>query len=124
MKLLIAGFFIFCIGWFVSFQYDPYNVCRDHSEPEMKKEYYECEPLGFAIKKGSLLERPPEDRFVWEKRGQYIIEDGTKQNKDKEIQRKKAECSQYHNILDSENWEEEIDNVPAHCLDSLENLEL
>lgn len=73
VKLIIAFGVLFVIGWFVSFQYDPYRVCKDHSDSSMKRDFYECEPGGFVLEKGTKLERNPEDRFPWEKHGDVII---------------------------------------------------
>ncbi len=76
---------LFAIGWFVSFQYDPYRVCVDHPEADKKKHYYLCEPGGFTLQKGTRLERPEDDRFIWEKRGDVII--GTEDPRKKHIKR-------------------------------------
>lgn len=72
-KLLLLSVALFGIGWFVSFQYDPYRVCVDHPDPSMKKDFYLCEPGGFILQKGTRLERPEDDRFPWEKHGDVII---------------------------------------------------
>ena len=77
---------LFAIGWFVSFQYDPYRVCKDHPEADKKKDFYLCEPGGFTLQKSTRLERPEDDRFIWEKRGDVII--GTEDARKKRIQQK------------------------------------
>ncbi len=73
ITLILIASALFAIGWFISFQYDPYRVCVDHPESAMKQDYYLCEPGGFTLQKGTRLERPPEDRFIWEKHGDVII---------------------------------------------------
>lgn len=73
IKLTLIGAALFAIGWFVSFQYDPYRVCVDHPEADLKKDFYLCEPGGFTLEKGTRLERPADDRFPWEKNGDVII---------------------------------------------------
>lgn len=78
---ILSAFFI--IGWFVSFQYDPYRVCVDHPEVGMRRDYYLCEPGGFTLEKGTRLERTAEERFPWEKHGDVII--GTNRPKNKTL---------------------------------------
>lgn len=41
--------FIGAIAWFVAFETDVYNVCKDH--PQKKKTHLICKPLGFEMKK-------------------------------------------------------------------------
>jgi hypothetical protein len=91
MLLLCSA--LFAIGWFVSFQYDPYNVCVD--DPG-NKDLFMCEPGGFSLKKGTRLERPADDQFIWEKRGDVII--GTVDPAEKyrrEQAQRKAELDQW-----------------------------
>lgn len=73
IKFILISGALFGIGWFVSFQYDPYRVCVDHPDRELKKDFFLCEPGGFTLQKGTRLERPADDRFPWEKNGDVII---------------------------------------------------
>mgnify|MGYP003685726865 CR=1 FL=1 len=119
IKMLVAFFFMFCIGWFVSFQINPYGFCDDHSDPKLKKDYYECFPLGFKLKKGSVLERAPENKFPWEQTGGRNYHNNRNKKK-----KNKVDCSKYYKILESENWEEEVYSIPSSCLDNLDDLEI
>ena len=80
-QMSLTIFFISLIGWFVSFQYDPYRMCKDHPDPALRKDFYECEPGGFSLEKGTTLERSPEERFPWEKHGDKIIGPNTRQKR-------------------------------------------
>jgi hypothetical protein len=84
---------LFAIGWFVSFQYDPYRVCVDDPHD---KNLYLCEPGGFNLQKGTRLERPKDDQFPWEKHGDVII--GTEDPRAKYVKEqaeRKAEMDQW-----------------------------
>lgn len=119
-KYLLAACFFSAIMWFVSFQYSPYNFCKDHPDPKLSKHFYLCKPFGFKLEKGTLLER--KRPFVWEKQGQYFLRSKVKE--EKPVKKKKNECDKYHSLLDREDWEKYIDSVPSHCLDSLEGFSL
>lgn len=92
-NMLLLCMALFAIGWFVSFQYDPYRVCVD--DPQ-NKDLYLCEPGGFNLQKGTRLERPADDKFIWEKRGDVIIgtEDPRERHRREQAQ-KKAEMDQW-----------------------------
>lgn len=102
IKIILISLALFGIGWFVSFQYDPYRVCVDHPEKALKKDFYLCEPGGFTLQKGTRLERPDEDRFPWEKHGDVII--GTENPR----KRYKKEESEMKNNLESFNCRPEF----------------
>lgn len=95
-KLVLLAAALFAIGWFVSFQYDPYRVCVDHPDPQMKNNFYLCEPGGFTLQKGTRLERPEDDRFPWEKHGDVIIgTDDPRRRRLLEKEKKQKELDQW-----------------------------
>lgn len=51
IQLLAFLFCITAIGYFVAFEIDPLNVCRDHSNPKLRKTHFECTPLSLEIEK-------------------------------------------------------------------------
>lgn len=114
-RFVLLGAALYAIGWFVSFQYDPYRVCRNHPTD---KRLYLCEPFGFELEKGTRLERPDEDRFPWEKKGDVII--GTaerkakqKQNYTREEIKDEWDCKDEFFLLGPDQWKNI--NIEDYC---------
>jgi hypothetical protein len=85
--------FLYGIGWFISFSLNPYNICVDHPDRDLKKEFYQCKPFSFVLKKGTILERKENQKtFPWEVHNQKIFEaeDVDKIKKRKELQRQRS----------------------------------
>ena len=98
-QMILTAFFLFVIGWFVSFQYNPYKLCKDHPDLALRRKFYQCEPGGFDLEKGTMLERSPEEMFPWEKHGDKIIGTNTrikekiqKKTKEEDKENKKYNC--------------------------------
>lgn len=89
IKIAISIFLMACIVWFISFQLNPNSVCKEHSDPKLRKDYYECNPGGFALEKGTILERDPDHHFLWEQDMQFmkvpVKEKDKKRNKENNI---------------------------------------
>lgn len=57
-KDLFLAIMILCgLAWFIQFQLNPETICQDHPDPKKRKDYYQCEPFGFDLKKGTFLDR-------------------------------------------------------------------
>lgn len=54
ISLVSAGALFYALGWFISFQTDPYTFCEDHPKKELTENYYLCQPFDFTLKKGIL----------------------------------------------------------------------
>lgn len=106
VNLFLLGCALFAIGWFVSFQYDPYRVCVNHPT---NKYLYLCKPFDFELEKGTRLERNDDDRFPWEKKGDVIIgtHEPTKRRQkqiSKEQLREEYDCKPEIFLLGEEQW--------------------
>mgnify|MGYP003332779465 CR=1 FL=1 len=58
-SLFCAACLFYVLGWFITFQKDPYENCIDHPDEVLTEEYYLCEPFGFTIKKGLIENHNP-----------------------------------------------------------------
>lgn len=53
-QFVFVGCILYCVGWFITFQTNPYKNCIDHPNKKMRSHYYYCEPFGFELKKGFI----------------------------------------------------------------------
>lgn len=121
-KMILLCSALFAIGWFVSFQYDPYRVCVDHPDPTLTKDFYLCQPFEFTMQKGTRLERPADDKFIWEKHGDVIIgsEDPRKKIKAEQDQRQREldqwDCTDEFSRLTKEEFSKlSIEDLNKYC---------
>lgn len=89
IKITISLIIMASIAWFISFQLNPKSLCKDHSDPSMKKDYYECIPGGFALEKGTILEQDPDHHFLWDQDIKFVKD--YKNKKEKIIKRPSKE---------------------------------
>lgn len=83
VKLIPPAIVFFAVAWFVSFQFNPYRWCDDHPDPELRDDYFLCEPFGFDLDKSNYyVTRDPNDRFAGEDKRIYLKKDGKKTKKD------------------------------------------
>jgi len=100
---LIPAFIVFCaVGWFVGFQYNPSYWCEDHPNPELKDEYYLCQPFSFDLRKG-VIDRPRGERNPWE--DQYVP------IRKKTVPKKSFDCSNSDVLMTQEGYDYCIGNT-------------
>lgn len=72
-RMVIFLVCLYGIGWFISFELNPYNICVDHTDKDLARDYYQCKPFAFTLKKGTVLERKENQRtFPWEQNNQNM----------------------------------------------------
>lgn len=98
VKLIPAIISLFIMGWFISFQFNPYNWCDDHPDPEKTQTHYICEPFGFDLEKGSWLERSPDHQFAGEDKVIHL-------KKEKILKKKTFNCKDPNVLMTSDGYD-------------------
>lgn len=124
VQFIFGCILMFLVGWFVSFQYSPYNVCDDHPDPKMTEGFYKCEPFGFTLHKDSIIQ-PRRNNFPWERNGKHVYKKRSLRKGPDSSNRKRKERSVskecYELLKDSNIRNKEI---PPRCLNSLDELDI
>jgi len=61
IKIIPAAIVLFAVYWFVQYQYNPGAWCQMHPDPEKSSHVMICEPFGFELEKGTILDPRPDD---------------------------------------------------------------